>query len=132
MIYDAGALKARIEAGRTIGAPTSTRLAVTGEPYVVVGSQDDGIPSQPGTVDEGLASEWGFDPETAFFMALNCFAAYARDKPGKIYWRVTPRLEEHTVNHLTREKPVKRFRFYMRLLVSDKPETQQIAPIKAA
>ena len=118
--FTASNLKARCERGREVGEPTSTWRSVTGEPYVVIGSQIDGIPSEPGTVDEGKGREWAFDEETAYFQALNCFENYANGKTGKLYWRVEPHFER-----VPRTKYPQRCLFYMRCLISDKREIIQ-------
>lgn len=114
MEYTEQTLCARIERGYRVGASTATRVAVTGEPYVVIGHSDheEGPPAIPGVVEEGDRGAAGFDAETAWYSALNAFELYAENRGGNLYWRVRPQLEwndEHS-----------RCRFYMRLLVSEK------------
>lgn len=118
--FTAANLKARCEQGRKVGRPTSTWKSITGEPYFVIGNQAEGIPSEPGTVDEGQSHVWAFDEETAYFQALNCFENYAHGKTGKLYWRIEPQLERHS-----RTKYPQKVIFYMRCLISDKPEIIQ-------
>jgi hypothetical protein len=120
--FTAAKLKEHCERGREVGKPTSGALSVTGEPYFVIGSQIDGTPKEPGTIDEGQEFEWAFDEETAFFQAWNCFERYAHGKSGKLYWRIGPDLEERNIRNLTSEGPKKLYQFYMRCLISDKPE----------
>jgi hypothetical protein len=114
--YTESSLRDRCEKGREVGRPTDRYLSVTGEPYVVIGSQISGVPSEPGTVDEGFGQELGFDEETAYFQAWACFETYAHDKTGKLYWRIPPRLERYPRKNSTK------CMFYMRCLISDKPE----------
>ncbi len=122
--FTATNLKARCEQGREVGRPTSTWKSATGEPYVVIGSQSKGMPSQLGTVDEGCGHKWAFDEETAYFRALACFETYAHGKSGKLYWRIEPQLE--TDLGFKRVKfGEHKFIFYMRCLISDKPEIIQ-------
>lgn len=101
----------RIERDYTVGPSTETRLAVTGEPYVVIGQQKDSEPSIPGTVDEPAPCEAALDEETACYQALSCFETYAEDRGRYLYWREKPRLE--WMNN-------KRCKVYMRCLVSEK------------
>ena len=115
--FTAANLKARCEKIFDVGKPTSRFLSVTGEPYVVIGWQID-VPSAPGVVDEGKAFGWAFDEETAYFQALNCFEDYAYGKVGKLYWRIEPQFE---INPETKYRCI----FYMRCLISDKPEIIQ-------
>jgi hypothetical protein len=117
MDFTAANLKARCEQGREVGEPTSMYLSVTGEPYVVIGMQSNGVPATPGTVDEGAEREWAFDVETAYFQALACFETYAHDRPGKLYWRWEPTFERRADS---KSLPMICW-FYMRCLISDKP-----------
>ena len=84
-----------IEDGFVVGLATTTWSAVTGEHYVVVGSQDpdDGIPEFPGTVDEGCRHEIAFDEDAACRQALACFQAYAEGRGLNLYWRCEPVLD---------------------------------------
>lgn len=97
-----------------VGIPTNTYRSVTGEPYVVIGSQAGGAPEIPGTVGEGWPHEWAFDEETACMQAGACFESYAEDRKGTLYWRSAPRLEW--------DGKKDRCCVYMRGLISDKPE----------
>lgn len=115
MDFTAENLKARCEQGREVGEPTSMHMSATGEPYVVIGMQTNGAPATPGTVDEGQAREWAFDAETAYFAALACFETYAHDRPGKLYWRWEPTLEQR------KDGAARMVWFYMRCFISDKP-----------
>lgn len=114
--FTAERLRAEIEMQFTVGAPTLARLSVTNEPYVVIGSQINSVPSEPGTVDEGAEREFAYDIETAYYHALACFASYADGKSGKLYWRTPPEFCEWDT------PDGKRCHFYMRCLISDKPE----------
>jgi hypothetical protein len=115
MIYSARELTKKCEEGRIVGASTCTGLSVTGEPYVKIGIQatESGIPSVPGTVDEGAAFEWGYDEETAFWGAWNCFCHYSEERNGVLYWRIKPRLVWN--------ESKRRCYFQMRCLISDAP-----------
>lgn len=102
-----------IERQFEIGEPTSTHLAVTGEPYFIIGNTL--APSdQPGVVAEGAQREAAFDEETACMSAASAFREYAEGKTGKLYWRWKP--------ELLWDSPMgRRCIVYMRLLISDKP-----------
>lgn len=110
-----GTLTAHIEGRFQVGRPTDSSLAVTGEPYVVIGTEV-GTPSQRGTVGEGRLRELSFDEETACFAALSAFNDYAEDCNGLLYWRVRPRLEWNDQHN--------RCLIYMRCLISAKPVRQ--------
>lgn len=94
-----------------VGQSTDTSRSVTGEPYVVIGAQKNGVPKIAGTRDEGSDGEWAFDEETACMQAAACFETYADGRSGVLYWRTEPILES--------EK--NRCVVYMRCLISDKP-----------
>jgi hypothetical protein len=111
--WSAAKLKAACEEGFEIGEGTSMRWAVTGEPYVTIGSQLGSLPAEPGTVDEGAPRELAFDQETAYVLALSCFKTYAEGRVGKLYWRWGPTFETFPEE--------RRCRFYLRCLISDKP-----------
>lgn len=113
MQWSAFELRKACEEGRIVGPSTSSRLSVTGEPYVVIGHQVT-MPSQPGVVDEGQEMELAFDEETAYLSALGAFELYAENRPGKLYWRIAPELGWF--------KKARRCAFYMRCLISDKEE----------
>lgn len=119
--HSAEALQAQCEKHRCIGVDSSTRLAPTGEPFVMIGSQI-GIPDVPGTVGEGCPREFAFDVETAYFQAWTCFENYQYGRPGTLYWRTRPRLEWEG----------KRCMFYMRCLISEKPILVEAATEGAA
>ena len=112
MNYTAQSLKERIETNFKVGQPTDTRLAVTGEPCVVIGTQypDENPSSIRGTVDEGKRMQWWPDEETAWHQAASSFQSYAEERGHNLYWRCQPTLDRHGRD----------CRFYMRLLVSDK------------
>ena len=112
-------LMERIEARYSVGHPTNCSRAVTGELYVVIGAQhpDEGLPSTPGTRDEGKRGELAFDEETAVMQAAACFDLYAEGRGGKIYYRHPPQLEWNAAKDRHRRCVV-----YLRCLISDKPE----------
>ncbi len=104
-----------IEQQYPVGESTRGPLSVTGEEYVVLGSQhpDDGMPAIPGTKDEGARCEPAFDEETAVMQAWNCFEQYREGRSGTLYWRIKPDLmwsEDKNTCFL-----------YVRLLISDRP-----------
>ena len=103
----------RIESKYPVGHPTNCSRSVTGEPYVVIGSQspDEPLPSILGTVDEGRRRELAFDEETAVLQTLACFQAYCEDRGGTLYYRFRPELE------WTDDK--KYCQVYFRCLISD-------------
>lgn len=95
----------------------------TGDSYVVIGSQHPGLPTIPGTIDEGAVREHAFDEETAASMALASFQAYHAwwsevqsdgEKPI-LYWRIKPELNGFKVNGKFKCS------IYLRLALSDKP-----------
>jgi hypothetical protein len=126
-------LEAYINGRFAVGVPTDGRLAVTGEPYVVVGHENsEDYPLIPGVVREGMScSDFGFSEEEAVGAALAAFDAYAEGKTGTLYWRTCPQLNMQTHSHFDladdgavrprRGSRLKRplFRVYMRLLISD-------------
>ena len=104
-------LQKHVESGRTVGQPTSIYLSVTGEEYVVLA---------PTVLPEGEASPIFPTLDEALAAARAGFDAYAKDRPGAVYWRVKPEVREL--------QPCCHFAggrwgwgIYMRLLVSDKP-----------
>jgi hypothetical protein len=107
-------LKSYIADKYPIGPSTNCSCAVTGDKYVVIGSQYPGIPTVPGTIDECASGESAFDEETACYAALNSFQLYAEGRAGKVYYRHRPELE-----YDDRER---RYKVYMRLVISNKPE----------
>lgn len=106
-----------IESRFPIGESTKSYRSVTGEPYVVIGHQADGIPAIPGVVDEGFPIEVAFDEETACMSARSAFEAYAENRIGNLYWRIKPQLEWDP----SKKKRGQCCIVYMRLLISDKP-----------
>ena len=113
------ALTHRIEASYTVWKSQSTAgLSITGEPFVVIGSQDpsNGPSSIPGTVDEGKVRELASDEETACRQAWSCFLSYAASRTensgGVLYWRIPPMLEWSSDRT--------RCAVYMRLLISNR------------
>lgn len=111
-------LEAYIEGRFAVGVPTEGRLAVTGEPYVVIGHESsDAYPLIPGVVREGMAcDDFGFGEEEAVGAALSAFDAYAEGKTGTLYWRRPPVLDALPGRGLPLQ-----YRVYMRCLISDKP-----------
>lgn len=101
-----------IERQFPVGQSTDTARSVTGEPYVVIGAQADGMAVIPGTVDEGEARELAFDEETACLMAAHCFRDYAEGRKGTLYWRNKPVLDQ--------DEKSDRCVVYMRCLISDR------------
>jgi hypothetical protein len=112
-MFSAERLQREIEAIYPVGPTTNGALAVTGEPYVVIGDQSDGRSEIPGTVDEGAERDCAFDEETAYFAARAAFNTYAHGRSGILYWRVAPILEWNEART--------RCRITMRCLISDKP-----------
>lgn len=108
-------LQAYCESRFPVGEPTTWALSVTGEEYVVIGEEEGPADDLwlPGIVKEGKKQSLGFSPEDALWSALACFAAYAEDKNGVLYWRWAPELELDLASN--------RWRVYMRCLISDKP-----------
>lgn len=98
-----------------VGEPTDRSRSVTGEPYVVIGSQRHGNPDVPGTVNEGCSFEHAFDEEMACMQAAECFEKYAEDRNGVLYWREGPELE-----WIDKGTPYARCKVYMRCLISAK------------
>jgi hypothetical protein len=86
-------LRAYIENGREVGEPTSSALSVTDEEYHEFWAG--------GPTKESVHNAMGA-----------AFCTYAYERPGKLYWRITPEIENDGG----------RWRSYMRLLVSDKPK----------
>ncbi len=104
-----------IESQYLIGETTCGPLSVTGEKYVVLGPQhpDDGMPSIPGTKDEGARCEPATDEETAVMQLRNCFEQYREGRSGTLYWRIKP--------DLMWSEDEKLCIVYARMLISDKP-----------
>ena len=100
-----------IESRHVVGEPTSTRLSVTGEPYVAIGQQFDGLSAIAGTVDEGCHRQKSLDEADACQRALTSFQMYALSRPGVLYWREKPSLERNGICCAVN----------MRCLISDKP-----------
>jgi hypothetical protein len=76
----------------------SGATASNGEPYVVVADH-----------------QWHPTREAVIEAAMRTFDAYASGKKGKLYWRVRPEIDQQKQG----------WRFYMRLLISDKPEKKE-------
>lgn len=106
----------RIETRFPVGHGTNCSRAVTGEPYVVIGSQHpaEGPPAIPGTIDEGKWIRAENDEAAAVAQAIRCFDIYAANKSGKIYYRHPPTVEYN--------EDKTRCRVYLRCLVSDEQE----------
>ena len=121
--WSASRLQAEIEQGFDIVVEADparfAAFAPTGERYVTIGHQVDGLPSEAGTVDEGKERETAFDAETAYWAALGAFRQYAEGKTGKLYWRSPPNLEWSPKGKSLRLG--NRCLFWIRLLISDKP-----------
>lgn len=112
-------LIALIEQRHPVGESTTIWLSVTGEPYVVIGSQHpgDGLPTIPGTIDEGRRGEYAADEETALWQARAAFEQYAEGRLGTLYWRSRPTETESWFDaHGSKYHGV-----YLRMLISDKP-----------
>lgn len=92
-------LLAYIESRFAVGPERHGYLSATDEPYIVLSG--------------------GFGPLPQILeSAKSQFDAYASERKGVLYWRVRPEFEENKMG----------WRFYMRLLISDKsPETQKVA-----
>jgi hypothetical protein len=91
-------LRADCETGRAIGSkynPKHPGEAPTGEPYREIYSKG-----------------WAISEAQAFEDARVAFHDYAKDRPGKLYWRVRPEIAEGKGG----------WKYYMRLLISEKPD----------
>lgn len=86
-------LKAECERPVKVGQSTCDVLAVTGEPYVIIGTAADGALRTGGVLQEGQARQLYADETEAFDAALAAFHDYAAGKSGTLYWREDPRLE---------------------------------------
>jgi len=103
-------LRSECEQGYTIGPSALGPYSVTGETFTElcgVGPRDD------------ETHEIVYLPtvEAAYDAAIAAFKAYASDKSGTLYWRVSPELGENKG----------KFAFYMRLLISDMPVIKKAA-----
>jgi hypothetical protein len=107
-------LKSYIADKYPIGPSTNCSCAVTGDKYVRIGSQYPGIPTVPGTIDEGASGEGASDENIACFSALNSFQLYAEGRAGKVYYRNPPELEW--------DRRKTGCKVYTRLVISNKPE----------
>lgn len=88
-------LRAECECGYSIGPGAVGPYSVTGETFTEL---------------------CGASP-AAYDAALSAFKAYAADKAGTLYWRITPELDRND----------KGFAFYMRLLISDMAVIKKVA-----
>lgn len=113
-------LKPTCEQAFQLGEPTSTYLSATGEPYVTIAS--GGIVEE-GEVLPALCSS----PELACRLWLKAFEDYAKDKRGKLYWRVEPVLD--TVIAGSGIAADTRYVVYARLLISDRPAAVETIPV---
>lgn len=95
---EAEALKAYCETGRTIGPKSTGMFSVTHEKHTeLCCTWADSYPT----------------PAQARGAAEDAFNKYAEGRTGTLYWRVIP---EIAFDHKRR-----RYAYYMRLLISDKP-----------
>ncbi len=94
-------LLAYCESRWPVGTPTTRMLSVTGEKYTELG-----IPWC-----EGFATA-----EQARLAAQAAFDKYAEGKSGTLYWRVPPEIAYGAKQ--------KKFAYYLRLLISDKPQAK--------
>lgn len=101
-----------------LGHSTNCAFAVTGDPYVRIGSQHPGVPAIPGTIDDRQSAESWYDEETACMAAYSSFLTYSEGRTGKLYYRAQPQLEWND----DKARPA-RCKVYIRLVISDKPET---------
>jgi hypothetical protein len=97
--HEAVILTAYCEARFPVGPSTFERLSVTGETYTELC-----IPFSPG---------WP-SAEAARIAAQEHFNSYAEGRKGTLYWRVPPEIAV-----------AKGHAYYMRLLISDKPQLQK-------
>ena len=96
---EAVALRAYCESRFTVGEPSTRIYSVTGELHTE------------------LAHHWsdGYKTaEQARLAAQDHFNKYAQDRSGTLYWRVPP--------ELAFDPKRRKFAYYMRLLISDKPK----------
>jgi len=121
---------AQLEARFRVGAPTSTALAVTGQPYATIccgGIKVEGEPHPALCADEATAVRLWYEAVLAHGHGII---------DGVLYWRIKPELEcfrmtvAETRGHRTCED---RFAIYSRLLISagapssavEKPEVER-------
>lgn len=76
------------------GLPTA--ICQSGDPYVVVGWQIDGLATIPGTINAG-ARRLIFPTRQLAILGAKCaFDRYADGRRGTVYWRSGPRIETAT------------------------------------
>jgi hypothetical protein len=98
-ITEAAKLLAYCEKNFPVGErSTVSRLSVTGETFTQIG-----IEWKDGCLSAGSARE----------KAQDRFDKYAAGKSGALYWRSTPEIAFDSLR--------KKYAYYMRLLISDKP-----------
>lgn len=90
-------LRDECERGFAVGPIGERTVSPTGETYVAL--------INPGMLPANSEQE-------AYDLALAEFRQYAAGKSGTLYWRVCPEIEQHVGIG---------WKFYMRLLISDKP-----------
>ncbi len=95
---EAEAVRVYCESLFPVGPPSSRMHSATGERFTQLTiSWSDGF----GTLDEASAG------------AKAAFKGYAEGKSGTLYWRVVP--------EIAKDQNRRKFAYYMRLLISDKP-----------
>lgn len=114
-----------IESFFPVGPSTKIYRSVTGEPYITLaigGVKQEGHPFPD--------SYYGEDPDTALLAMKRGFLDYIKDKAGTLYWRQPPLLkqdiyetrgDEEDWSGPPRLAAAPRWKFYTRLLVSDRP-----------
>lgn len=101
--HEAVILRAYCESRWPIGPESHRRLSVTGEEHVALS------PYPP---------QSGFDsPESARLAAQAHFDRYAAGKFGTLYWRVVPEIALSAGRQI--------YVYYLRLLISNKPQIQK-------
>jgi hypothetical protein len=102
--HEAVILRAYCESKFTVGPSTSRWQSVTGEPYTELFD----LHAPLGDEARGFLT-----PEAARVAAQSNFDSYAEDKSGTLYWRVVPEIAFSSRR--------KRYAYYLRLLISNKP-----------
>lgn len=92
-----------VERRFAVGGVGDRGIAPTGEPYVQFG---------PHLIEEGCDVPFFPSLEATMVAARSYFDAYSRDRSGSVYWRILPEVACYPEG----------WRFYMRLLISDKPQ----------